>query len=136
MNGCDCRQYCNRARSRVSDLCKCQAGLADLATEYAAFIADLVGADTMKVTELVQHRALLGENQQQRKNERKAISKSFHDHEMLPAETITTREDYGVLPRRAPRNRTAAALTPRATAPARTRPPFFLNFRLTQSRIP
>jgi hypothetical protein len=78
MNGCDCRQYCNRARSRVSDLCKCQAGLADLATEYAAFIADLVGADTMNVTELVQHRALLGENQQQRKNERKAISKSFH----------------------------------------------------------
>lgn len=62
MNAYDCRQYYNRTRSRVSDLCKCQAGLAHLATEYAAFVADLIG-DTMNVAELVQHRALLGENQ-------------------------------------------------------------------------
>jgi hypothetical protein len=78
MNGCDCRQNCNRGRSRISDLCKCKARLADLATEYAAFVADLVGADTMNVAELVQHRALLGENQQQRKSQRKAKSEGFH----------------------------------------------------------
>jgi hypothetical protein len=45
------------------------------------------------VTELVQHRALLGENQQQRKNQRKAKSESFHGlARYSPAEIITTRE--------------------------------------------
>ena len=77
-NGGDGRKCRNRGRCRVSDLRKREARLADLGTKSAAFVADLVGAGTMNVAELMQHRALMGENEQQRKSQRQAASEGFH----------------------------------------------------------
>ena len=77
-NSRDSRQDRNRDKSRISDLRKCHADLADLATEEVVLVAELLAGGTMDMTQLVQHRALLCENQQQRKNKCNAKSRSIH----------------------------------------------------------
>jgi hypothetical protein len=47
-----------------------RAGVAELPGEEIVLVANLLAAACMDVTELMQHRALLGKNQQQRKNQR------------------------------------------------------------------
>ena len=78
-NSCDFRQYRNRGRCRISNLCEGRTGVAELAGEEVVFVANLVAAASMDVAELMQDRALLGKNQQQRKNQRKADSGGIHD---------------------------------------------------------
>jgi hypothetical protein len=77
-NGRDGRQNRNRGRCRISDLRECRTDVADLAGEEVVFVANLRAADWIDVTEFVQHRPLLGEDQQQGKNQCKAKIGSFH----------------------------------------------------------
>jgi hypothetical protein len=59
----------NRSAGWISDLLKGSARLAKLAVKERFFVALLWTAGTINVAELVQHRSLLGENQQQRKSQ-------------------------------------------------------------------
>lgn len=77
-NGRNCRYNRNRGRCRISDLRECRTDVADLPSKEVIFVANLGTAAWMDVTEFVQHRAVLGENQQQRKNQCKAKFGSFH----------------------------------------------------------
>ena len=77
-NGRDCRYNRNRGRCRISDLRECRTDVADLAGDEVVFVANLATADWMDVAEFVQHRALLGKDQQQGKNQCKAKLGSFH----------------------------------------------------------
>ena len=67
MDGREERQDRDGCQGRISDLCIGYAGLAELASGEATRVADLFAAGTMNVAELVQHRALLGKDQKDRK---------------------------------------------------------------------
>ena len=77
-NGRERRQNRNRGRCRISHLREGRTGVADFPGEEVVLVAKLGAADRMDVTEFVQHRALLGEEQQQGKNQCKAKFGNFH----------------------------------------------------------
>ena len=64
MRGGDCGQNRNRGACWISNLLESKARLAELALKELYFVALLWIAGAINVAELVQHRTLLGENQQ------------------------------------------------------------------------
>lgn len=97
MNGFNCRQNRNRGRCGISHLRKGRAGVAELAGEEVVFEANLVAAACMDVTELMQQRALLSENQQQRQEQRKADAGSIHGHVKHCTTKLSTRHAKSAL---------------------------------------
>jgi hypothetical protein len=63
----DCRQNRGRRAGRISNLLEGAARLAKFTGQKVCYVAWLRTARAIYVAELVQHRALLGENQQERK---------------------------------------------------------------------
>ena len=68
-DGWDCGQNGGRGAGRISYLLEGATRLAKLALQEVCYIPWLRAARAINMAELVQHRALLGENQQERKSQ-------------------------------------------------------------------